>query len=94
MSAGRWYLISDPNIDKLLRYRPSIEEMKVILEPMCYLLRDSNGQIIRTIFDNEKYKSILKEARFNKDDYLWARKKLRQAVDEDAKIDFTLILDP
>jgi hypothetical protein len=22
MSAGRWYLISDPNIDKLLRYRP------------------------------------------------------------------------
>ena len=31
------YWSTDGNLRKLLAYRPSIEDMKLILEPMCYL---------------------------------------------------------
>jgi hypothetical protein len=31
------YWSTDANVRKLLKYRPSIEDMKLILKPMCYL---------------------------------------------------------
>ena len=31
------YWSTDDNLRKLLRYRPSLEDMKVIFKPMCYL---------------------------------------------------------
>jgi hypothetical protein len=56
--------------------------MKVILEPICYLLRDGNGKIIRTIFDDKRYKSLLERAWSNKDDYLRAKIRLRRDVEK------------
>jgi hypothetical protein len=35
------YWRTDSNVDRLLQFRPSIEDMKLILEPMCYLFKDS-----------------------------------------------------
>jgi hypothetical protein len=33
----RTYWSTDDRVKKLLEYRPSIGDMKLILEPMCYL---------------------------------------------------------
>lgn len=50
------FWVTDANVNKLLEYRPSIKDMNVILEPMCYLIKDSGtGKISRVRYD-EWYK--------------------------------------
>ena len=46
------YWSTDDNLRKLLRYRPSIDDMKLILRPMSYL---SEGKRL-SIFGNENLK--------------------------------------
>jgi hypothetical protein len=82
MSCSTCSWMSDPNVDKLLKYRPSIEEMKVILEPICYL-KDRNHKIIRTIFDDERNKSPLKRV-WSKEWDLRDLKRLRRALGKKA----------
>ena len=84
MSAGRWCWTIDPKVDEFLKYRPSIEEMKVILEPICYLFKDSDGKIIRTIYDSKKYTLLLKKVWSNKDDYLRAKIRLKRDLEKNA----------
>jgi hypothetical protein len=81
MSADRWSWITDPNVDKLLKYRPSIEEMNVILEPMCYLLKNGNSKFLQTKFESKSYKSLLKEA-WSKDDYLRLKSRLTPVLEK------------
>jgi hypothetical protein len=47
------YWVTDRNVNRLLEFRPSIEDMKLILEPMCYLFEHS-----KKLYD-ERYKSYL-----------------------------------
>jgi hypothetical protein len=49
------YWSTDDNLRRLLSYRPSIEDMKLIHRPMCYLFED------KSVFDN---KSLERERYF------------------------------
>jgi hypothetical protein len=53
--AGRRFWRTDSNVDELLKYRPSIRDMKIILQPMCYLFENS-----KVLYD-ERYKEVLLE---------------------------------
>jgi hypothetical protein len=44
------YWSTDDNLRKLLRYRPAIEDMKLILRPMSYLSEDKRKRL--SIFDD------------------------------------------
>lgn len=53
------YWSSDDNLRKLLRYRPSIDDMKLILRPMSYLSEGKRKRL--SIFDD---RSLKRERRF------------------------------
>jgi hypothetical protein len=44
------YWSTDDGVKKLLEYRPSIEDMKLILEPICYLFIGSAVNLAEQLF--------------------------------------------
>jgi hypothetical protein len=63
------YWSPDDKVKNLLEYRPSIEDMKLILEPMCYLfiemqltlLRKSLNEMSIFILQKQRFKWFLRE---------------------------------
>jgi hypothetical protein len=53
MRVTRWHI--DCNLRKLLAYRPSIEDMKLILEPMCYLFIGNAAHLGKKITERDEY---------------------------------------
>jgi hypothetical protein len=51
----RTYWSTDRNVTKLLAYRPSIEDMKLILEPMCYLFIGNAAHLGKKITECDEY---------------------------------------
>src|SRR5918995_3797064 len=49
------YWKTDAKVDELLKYRPSIKDMRVILQPMCYLFKEyDNTNASKALYD-ERY---------------------------------------
>jgi hypothetical protein len=48
----------DANVDELLRYRPSIKDMKVIIQPMCYLLDGNKNPNLNKVMYDDRYRYI------------------------------------
>jgi hypothetical protein len=55
------YWSTDRNVRKLLAYRPSIDDTKVILEPMCYLFIGNAAQLGKKITERDEYFHILQK---------------------------------
>ena len=49
------YWSTDHNLRKLLAYRHSIEDMKLILEPMCYLFIGDAAHFDKKITERDEY---------------------------------------
>jgi hypothetical protein len=49
------YWSTDGNIRKLLVYRPSIQDMKLILEPMCYLFIGDAAYLGKKATERDEY---------------------------------------
>jgi hypothetical protein len=49
------YWSTDGNVRKLLTYRPSIEDMKLILEPMCYLFIGNATHLGKKTTERDEY---------------------------------------
>jgi hypothetical protein len=49
------YWSIDGNVGKLLTYRPSIEDMKLILEPLSYLFIGDAARLRKKIMDHDEY---------------------------------------
>ena len=47
------YWKTDAKVDELLKYRPSIKDMRVILQPMCYLFKEyDNTNASKALYDD------------------------------------------
>jgi hypothetical protein len=56
------YWSTDGNVKKLLAYRPSIKDMKLILEPMCYLFIGDAARLGKKITtERDEYFHILQK---------------------------------
>jgi hypothetical protein len=55
------YWSTDDNVKKLLEYRPSIDDMKLILEPMCYLLVGDPVRLGKKITKRDEHFHILQK---------------------------------
>jgi hypothetical protein len=51
----RTYWSTDDRVKKLLVYRPSIEDMRLILEPMCYLFTGDPAHLAKRITERDDY---------------------------------------
>ena len=49
----------DGDVERLLVWRPSVEDMELILEPMCYLYGDGNAGKIKYDKKSKKYKCVI-----------------------------------
>jgi hypothetical protein len=49
------YWSTDGRVKKLLEYRPSIEDMKLILEPMCYLFTGNAAHLGKKAAERDEY---------------------------------------
>ena len=54
--------LTEANLEKLLSFRPTMEDMKLILEPMCYL-SNPNSKLITypESLQRDKYRIILRQ---------------------------------
>ena len=54
--------LTEANLEKLLSFRPTIEDMKLILEPMCYLSNPNTTLITYSeSLQRDKYRIILQQ---------------------------------
>jgi hypothetical protein len=51
----RTYWSTDDRVKKLLEYRPSIEDMKLIPEPMCYSFIGNAAHLGKKITERDEY---------------------------------------
>jgi hypothetical protein len=49
----------DDDVETLLVYRPTVEDMRLILEPMCYLFGDGHAGKIKYDKKSQKYKCVI-----------------------------------
>ena len=60
--------LTEANLEKLLSFRPTIEDMKLILEPMCYLSNPNTTLITYSeSLQRDKYRIILQQQLVGRD---------------------------